>query len=86
MAEGGAVPTSTSRACGGNTPVANRSVWYKFNGVDDVDTLNDEYHVDVRFTVNTALAEGDLVVQDWRATGTHTGPLLDISLQLSSGM
>jgi Putative metal-binding motif len=34
----------------GNTPVSGREVWYVFTAVDDVDTLGDEFHVDVRFT------------------------------------
>ena len=72
----------------GNTPTVNRSVWYVFNGVDDVDTNGDEYHVDGRFTVNpgngyrmdvfrgscggTQLATNESVAWDWYTDQNRT--------------
>jgi hypothetical protein len=33
----------------GNMPVAAREVWYVLSAIDDLDTMGDEFHVDIRF-------------------------------------
>jgi len=59
----------------GNGAPAGRAIWWRFDGVDDIDTAGDEYHVDVRFLTNpgnayvmdvyrAGCAAGDRVLQD----------------------
>ncbi len=50
-----------------DSPPMDRDGWRQFVGAN----LN--AFPDLRYTVKTVIAEGDLVVQDWRLTGTHTG-------------
>ena len=52
-----------------DAPPMGREAWGQFVGA----YLN--AFPDVRYTVKTVIAEGDLVVHDWRATGTQTGAL-----------
>jgi len=52
-----------------DSPPGDRDGWRQFAGA----YLN--AFPDLHYTVKTVIAEGDLVVQDWRATGTQTGAL-----------
>lgn len=53
-------------------PPMDREAWRQFVGA----YMN--AFPDVHFTTKTVIAEGDLVLHDWRATGTHTGGGLGI--------
>jgi len=52
-----------------DAPPMDREAWRMFVGAYQ------NAFPDVRFTVKTAIAEGDLVLHDWRVTGTQTGDL-----------
>lgn len=53
-------------------PPMDREAWRQFVGV----YMN--AFPDVHFTTKTVIAEGDLVLHDWRVTGTQTGELMGI--------
>lgn len=40
----------------GNSPEADRELWYVFSAIDDGDTNGDEFHVDIRFLTNPGTA------------------------------